>query len=112
VWLTTGGGVLLIVVVVLVVVLMRGGLGGGSGSIVTQANYDKITFGMSEEEVRRLLGPPTATEQPGANNKFVGFGTVLVWRNGGDDIKVFIVAGQEMGKSCKLGVMSRHQQGF
>ena len=33
-----------------------------SGSKLSQANYDKITSGMSKSQVEQILGPPTRIE--------------------------------------------------
>ncbi|HMG04240.1 MAG TPA: outer membrane protein assembly factor BamE [Chthoniobacterales bacterium] len=33
-----------------------------SGSLLTPANYDQITVGMSKAQVEKILGPPTTVE--------------------------------------------------
>ena len=44
---------------------------------ITKANYDKITIGMAEKDVRDLLGPPSS-EKP-TND---GPGRTLIWQTG------------------------------
>jgi outer membrane protein assembly factor BamE (lipoprotein component of BamABCDE complex) len=33
-----------------------------SGSLLTPANYDQVSLGMSKAQVERILGPPTSME--------------------------------------------------
>jgi outer membrane protein assembly factor BamE (lipoprotein component of BamABCDE complex) len=33
-----------------------------SGSLLTPANYDQVTLGMSRAQVEKILGPPTSME--------------------------------------------------
>jgi len=33
-----------------------------SGSLLTPANYDQVTLGMSKAQVEKILGPPTTVE--------------------------------------------------
>jgi outer membrane protein assembly factor BamE (lipoprotein component of BamABCDE complex) len=33
-----------------------------SGSLLTPANYDQVTVGMSKAQVEKILGPPTTVE--------------------------------------------------
>jgi hypothetical protein len=44
--------------------LALGGCDGNpfSGSLLTQANYDKVTVGMSKAQVEHILGKPTTVE--------------------------------------------------
>ena len=44
---------------VLLAALLGAGLTGCAGSKVNKDNFDKIKLGMTQEEVQRLLGPPT-----------------------------------------------------
>ena len=83
-------------------VLLVGCLGGigtiawfASGSMrnkVTEENYNKIQMGMSEAEVKAILGEPTATEDTGEVAKRLGLGNnfnamrMLVWKNGNNQI--------------------------
>jgi SmpA / OmlA family len=48
----------------LLLLLALGGCDGNplSGSRLTQANYDKITVGMSKAQVEHILGKPTTVE--------------------------------------------------
>ncbi len=48
----------------LTLLLVLGGCDGNpfSGSRLTQANYDKITVGMSKAQVEHILGKPTTVE--------------------------------------------------
>lgn len=58
------------------------------GSKVNQANFDKITTGMTEDEVKKILGPPTET----SSMSIAGFsGTSSKWesKNGAIVIQFF-----------------------
>jgi predicted Zn finger-like uncharacterized protein len=68
VWLLVGGGVLLLVVVVVVVIFAMGGIGGAR---VNEANFAKLKFGMREDEVRAILGPPTQVVDGGVRQKLI-----------------------------------------
>ena len=55
---------LLVLLCSFAVLLAFGGCDGNpfSGSRLTQANYDKITVGMSKAQVEHILGKPTTVE--------------------------------------------------
>jgi hypothetical protein len=104
--LGVGGGVLLILGVILIVLLAR-----GSGRINNE-NYERIKHNMTEDEVTAILGAGSDTETPGPPFVVFGIGTVRVWREGGNHIKVLLLNGRVAGKACKIGIMEKHQQGF
>lgn len=59
---------------------------------VTEENYNKIQMGMSEAEVKAILGEPTAVEDTGQVANRLGLGNnfiamrMLVWKNGNNQI--------------------------
>ena len=59
---------------------------------VTEENYQKIQMGMSEAQVKAILGEPTAVEDTGQAANRLGLGgnffamRVLVWKNGNNQI--------------------------
>ncbi len=62
---------------------------GGCGSKVSKSNYDKITNGMSVNEVKNILGEPTSEESAGgAIGGLVGAGTIMIWEEGDKKISV------------------------
>jgi predicted Zn finger-like uncharacterized protein len=83
-------------------VLMLGCLGCGGSLLwiygpfankVTQENFNKIQNGMSEAEVKAILGEPHDRQVP-ANGR-----SVLSWKNGNNAIAVTIHNGKVAGKS-------------
>jgi hypothetical protein len=70
--------------VVLLIVLLS-----GSGK-VTRANYEKLRNGMTESEVRDLLGAPTDSREFGPIR-------VFIWRSGDTVITVHLHDGQVRG---------------
>jgi predicted Zn finger-like uncharacterized protein len=104
VWPVVGGGVLLVIIVVVVLVMTL----GGGGNKVTPENYNRLHAGMTEAEVRSILGPPTEVvdakqvfeqhplfkQAPGfKDNPFVGnfqnmMPKVCTWRHGQNVITV------------------------
>jgi len=58
----------------------------GCGSKINDDNYGKIKAGMSETEVRNILGNPASTEK-GA----MGAASKEVWKDGGKTITVLFV---------------------
>jgi hypothetical protein len=97
VWLT-GGGVALVLGIVILAVFVLSVL--SLGSRVTKANYDKLHPGMTEAEVRSILGTPTQVVDTGnflANNPFgmraPGFNGMrqLIWRQGRRAITVTVM---------------------
>jgi hypothetical protein len=59
----------------------------GCGSKVSKANADKITNGMTEAQVKDILGTPTETQSAGT-------GSVMVWKSGNDTISVTFMDGK------------------
>lgn len=123
VWIVGGIGV---------AVLLLGCAGGGgliiwlaSGSLtnkVTEENYKKIKLGMSEAEVKAILGEPTAVEdldkaasKLGINVRMPTSGLrVLIWRNGNNQItlsfrndKVVTMMSQFTSKDGGLHIQSQ-----
>jgi hypothetical protein len=75
-WLLLGGvGLLLVVGGVVLVILLA-----GSGS-VTRENFDKLSAGMSENEVRGVLGSPSRMMN-------LGMSKTLIWQRGDNIITV------------------------
>ena len=47
----------------LLLILFCAGCGqNGSGSLLTPANYDQVSIGMSKTQIEKILGPPTKVE--------------------------------------------------
>jgi predicted Zn finger-like uncharacterized protein len=91
VWLLIGGGVLLVLMIVGVVVVLFAT--GTLGNKITEENFAKLKAGMSEAEVKAILGPPTEVNDIGikAANPFFpgGLGVrVLTWRHGQNQVIV------------------------
>ena len=79
----------------LLVGLVVVGLVGCSGSKITKENFDQIKLGLTQEEVQRILGPPTETsglEIP------VFSGTMSKWARGDTVISVQFVNGKVVAK--------------
>ena len=79
----------------LLVGLLIAGLVGCSGSKITKENFDQIKLGMTQEEVQRILGPPT--EASGIEIP-VFSGTMSKWARGNAVISVQFVNGQVVAK--------------
>ena len=80
---------------VLLAGLLIVGLIGCAGSKITKENFDQIKLGMTQEEVQRILGPPTAAsglEIP------VFSGTMSKWARGDTVISVQFVNGKVVAK--------------
>ena len=61
----------------LLLILFCAGCGqNGSGSLLTPANYDQVSIGMSKTQVEKILGPPTKVETKQA---LVFAGTETKW---------------------------------
>jgi predicted Zn finger-like uncharacterized protein len=91
VWLLIGGGILLLLVLVGVVVVLFAT--GAIGNKITEENFAKLKAGMSEVEVKAILGPPTEVNDVGikaANPLFPGgLGVrVLTWKHGQNQVIV------------------------
>jgi hypothetical protein len=90
VWLAGGGGLALLVLVVGVVVILLAS--GAVGNKVTAENYQKLKMGMSEAEVRAILGNPSESADAGAflgrAPRGLGSMRVLVWKSGRSAISV------------------------
>ncbi len=75
------------------------GMVAGCGSKVTKDNYDKVTNGMTEDEVKGILGEPTETASAGgALGDLVGAGSVMKWVDGEKSIAVTFVNGKVTAK--------------
>ena len=79
------------------------------GSRINQANFDKIKTGMTEEEVKKILGPPTETSSitiagfSGTSSKWTSKdGTVVIqFFNGKAQMKVFSEGEEQPAKPSK-----------
>ncbi|OGB95008.1 MAG: hypothetical protein A2Z31_05900 [candidate division NC10 bacterium RBG_16_65_8] len=67
----------------------------GCGSKITQENFDKVHAGMSQEEVKAILGDPT--ESSGASIGPISGGT-WVWKTGEATIVIQFVSGKVLAK--------------
>jgi hypothetical protein len=110
VWLAVGGGALLLLGMcavggLIVWAVSGGGSGGGSlpaflgGNPVTADNYYKINYGMTEAQVKNILGQPTS-----AQNTTVLFrgDRILTWQNGNDQIILFFDNGKVVDGECSF----------
>ncbi|MGH7171676.1 MAG: outer membrane protein assembly factor BamE domain-containing protein [Gemmataceae bacterium] len=94
-------------------VLLLGCLGGGGvllwiygpfGNKVTQENLDKIKIGMTEAEVKSILGEPNVSNDANPRgNRSAGanrFGvTALAWKRNNNTIAVMFLNGKVVGKA-------------
>jgi hypothetical protein len=71
------------------------GLIGCAGSKITKENFDRIKLGMTQEEVQRILGPPT--EASGIEIPMFS-GTMSKWARGDTVITVQFVNGKVVAK--------------
>jgi len=78
-----------------VIALLVFGLVVGCSSKVTQENYDKIHEGMSQDEVKAILGAPTESHDTSLGP--ISGGT-WVWKGGGATITVQFLAGKVLAK--------------
>ncbi len=79
----------------LLVALLIAGLAGCAGSKINKANFDKIKLGMTQDEVEKILGPPT--ESSGIEIP-VFAGTMSKWTQGDTTITVQFINGKVVGK--------------
>jgi hypothetical protein len=79
----------------LLVGLLIVGLVGCSGSKITKENFDQIKLGMTQEEVQKILGPPS--EAAGIEIP-VFSGTMSKWARGDTVISVQFVNGKVVAK--------------
>lgn len=70
-------------------------LSGCTGAKINKDNFDKIRIGMTQEEVQRLLGPPT--EATGVEIPIFS-GTASKWVQGDTIITIQFVNGKVMAK--------------
>jgi hypothetical protein len=95
------GGAGLVVLVVLVVVFIS--LRGPTGNTVTKDHFARLKSGMTESQVRSILGTPTAVEDSAATNRALGTRVPpelarlqlkqLIWKHGDDYIIVPFMGG-------------------
>ena len=78
-----------------VIALLVFGLLVGCSSKVTQENYDKVQAGMSQDEVKAILGAPTESRDTSLGP--ISGGT-WVWKGGGATITVQFLGGKVLGK--------------
>jgi outer membrane protein assembly factor BamE (lipoprotein component of BamABCDE complex) len=65
---------------------LRGEKGAARPGAVTAENFGKLKYGMSQAEVRQVLGPPALLHSVGIHLEGGGSGTALIWRQGRDSI--------------------------
>ena len=78
-----------------VIALLVSLLIAGCGSKITQENFDKVQAGMSQEEVKAILGDPT--ESSGASIGPISGGT-WVWKTGEATIVIQFFSGKVLAK--------------
>jgi predicted Zn finger-like uncharacterized protein len=108
VWIVIGGAAFLLLAGGVVAIVLTVG-----GNKVTQENYNKLRDGMTEAEVRSILGRPTEETDPttalgrhamGSKNPLAAFqgflpsAKVLVWKSGKNTIMVILINGQLTGR--------------
>jgi hypothetical protein len=72
----------------------------GCGSKVTPDNYAKISAGMTEAEVKNILGSPTKSE---TKDTLLGPGTEDVWKDGDKSITILVIGGKVVLPPEKAG---------
>jgi outer membrane protein assembly factor BamE (lipoprotein component of BamABCDE complex) len=96
VWLAAAGVGLAVVAAGVAIVILMGGK-AAPASKITKENQEKIQLGMTEDDVRAILGDPTMTEDPRAPFQDVGSPRrlediantkTLVWQDGSNKIRV------------------------
>jgi predicted Zn finger-like uncharacterized protein len=110
VWLVSGGGLLLVIVIAVVLLLTLGG-----GGKITPENAERVQPGMTEAEVRAILGAPTEVIDPSQvfnqnpffqqnpalkNNPFknlLGAVKMCVWKGGRGTVTVQFVNDRATG---------------
>jgi hypothetical protein len=90
---------------------LSGGCGGGHsalvGSKVSQGNYDKIKDGMTEAEVKGILGPPSNETSASVSRTDPKTGTTsqsnsqMSWGDGERSITIDFIDGKVTGKKQK-----------
>jgi predicted Zn finger-like uncharacterized protein len=104
-----------------VFVLLLGCLGGGGALLwiygpfanrITKENFDKIQNGMTENEVKAILGEPNADEINQNLNRggfrVNSFGVSgLAWKRGNNAIAVSFINGRVVAKSAHFGDLKR-----
>jgi SmpA/OmlA family protein len=103
-WLTLAGGVALVLLVVGVVAW--GSLRGlarhavSAGNTVTKAHFLRLKSGMTEAQVRAIMGEPTAVDNYDDEK---GKSRQLVWKNGEEYITIAFVDGISTFPTARLG---------
>jgi hypothetical protein len=67
----------------------------GCGSKITQENFDKVQPGMTQEEVKAILGAPTESSAAGIGP--ISGGT-WIWKTGDATIAIQFVSGKVLTK--------------
>ena len=75
-------------------------------SKITQDNFAKVQDGMSEPDVKALLGPPTST----SSVQVLGIaGTHSIWEGGGAVVSIRFVNGKVATKSYRRSEIKQQQ---
>jgi SmpA/OmlA family protein len=106
VWLTTGAGVLLFLCcggcgIVFMFMPKVGIQTGAPSASVSMANFDKIKKGMTEAQVKDIMGAPTAVVTLGATKAYS-------WNQASDTITVTFSNDQAMDRTCQIGNVTKH----
>jgi hypothetical protein len=82
-----------------IMMVLAVGLLVACGSKLTPENLAKVQTGMTESEVKGILGSPTTTESSGA----LGItGTVYTYKSGPNEVKVTFVNGKVFATAGSL----------
>lgn len=98
------------------VAALSGGCSGskGNGSKISQSNFDKIKEGMTEAEVKSILGPPSNETSASVSRTDPKTGTTaqsnsqMSWGDGDRSITIDFTNGEEIGKK-QQGLAENHQ---
>ena len=72
----------------------------GCGSKISEANYYRVQYGMTEQEVEYLLGPPHEVGETPSTTRSV-MREVQSWKRGGLVIRVTFEHGVVVGRSAE-----------
>jgi SmpA / OmlA family len=111
-WSALAGGAAILVVVVVAVAVRNSrsdppgnpapsaGDTAPTGNTVTRAHFDRLRSGMTEAQVRAIMGPPTAVDNYDDEK---GKSRQLSWRNGDEYITIAFVNGSSSPPTAVFG---------
>ena len=80
----------------------------GCGSKISEANYYRVQYGMTEEDVEDLLGPPHEVGETPSTTQPV-MQEVQTWKRGGLTIRVVFEGSVVVGRSAE-GIAAESQK--